>query len=1257
MPAAARPTARRPRALDAHARPDTARAAARPLAGRRLARALAALLAALALLAGLSAAGFSPAAPARAQAAEQYATVAVVDPEGATPYTVLVSNSEVLFSGEDLAQIAGFSYEVAGDTATLRRGAKTVEVALSGGDLSVCGTRMGALVPAPLQRDGRWYLPASQMIPWLNLTATVADGALYVLRDEVSAFDVRAGFDPAAYAFDLDRVVADLGDGSSLWSGAQDLLDGAKTSLLGEKDAYYDLLKEMVHDTGGAAWAAETYRALDLLDDVASDEDGLFKVLFKLESYGEQLGQIDEAFGTLGAAYGYTATVAQYALFFGYVGEGDAEKMQTLLLIQQSMEAPLGLTQAAEQVSTDFENYWPSLLKQVFSDVTNEVVDAAKFSNVFTATVALGIAGVKMVAETLPDWHELASTTARYDQLAAVGLDIYRRYQDGTDEVSLANARRGAMLYLYACQKSWELASSYALDGVNLEAGYDYAARADAAGELYARFLMSSTATVNDSLGYGQAADSLSFGKVDYANELLAAFAGLDCMRLVAATYNQQQLEYAILFAALADRGLEGLSWTQADADGDGRCELYVDGVASAQWQGRAVQLFADADGGFFWALPATYLDGSSGWECASWDGFTPLWRDTCASQPQPDGSGGSYDVLMSWDGHGWSASYDPGTSAGAAWLCDFGGASATMWDTPDAAGGMGLDEELGSYLRTRDAVVLDRYVDPDDDGVDEHLYLVLEDRDRWFGGLLRTLGGDPWGDLPAELTATDATGKALAVVVDPLERDAYTVGASYIDMADLVDLTREPRVPGNSTAGGGLVCFEQPDGGVRAFAYADGLLRATGDWHVETTWMLKWETSYDGAGTQFERIAYGAYDPFGNLLDETRWSGMNMQSQTYYTYDYTVQESGRLVLSETYATLTGEPILDSVTEYTYDDAGRLARSVWYGVDGGESSMDYAYDEAGRLVLRTVGSAGWGVEDGVAYTDAYTYDELGRQTSWTMRGADGSVWAYVEYYYTSDAADALPAANSDWDTFAYEYDENGLLVTEVRYGEDGSLAGWTEYEYAALEVRVAGAERPAREGVQAEGAGGQGGAGQAEGAGGAGQAEGGQAEGAGGQAEGAGVQGGAGGALDLSQVGGWEEEPPQVSSVFGSLDDMELLLNGLTASVVFPGSWLGRYTWEEWVAEDGSLGTTVYCQACFDAAPYTGELFTIMTTWYIAEWPAFRVLDYRDDGAYIVALFPTDVPYDPSDPWQSSEYQSLAADADAVLAGVHFSGW
>ena len=150
-------------------------------------------------------------------------------------------------------------------------------------------------------------------------------------------------------------------------------------------------------------------------------------------------------------------------------------------------------------------------------------------------------------------------------------------------------------------------------------------------------------------------------------------------------------------------------------------------------------------------------------------------------------------------------------------------------------------------------------------------------------------------------------------------------------------------------------------------------------------------DTSKYGDGDGDTSVQTITYDAAGNRVKEeyhstSVWNGET--SEYSYTYTYTYDAGGRVLRSES-ANSDGST---SVSEYTYDDAGRELTWKYTGTseDASTMSSEYSYDAQGRPV-----TIAWTDEDGTV-TTTNTYDANGNIIKSESTDGYSHSWEYIE---------------------------------------------------------------------------------------------------------------------------------------------------------------------------------------------------------------------------------------------------------------------
>jgi len=168
-----------------------------------------------------------------------------------------------------------------------------------------------------------------------------------------------------------------------------------------------------------------------------------------------------------------------------------------------------------------------------------------------------------------------------------------------------------------------------------------------------------------------------------------------------------------------------------------------------------------------------------------------------------------------------------------------------------------------------------------------------------------------------------------------------------------------------------------------------------------------------------------------------------------YFRYDYTYDETGRVLTEHNIYVEGGEP--GTIRTYIYDDE---LRTTTEEVDNdGSGVVDYVWvsthNEDGQLLLK---QSDWGNDGTWDTTMEYTYDDFGRKT------------AMLGTYLAFDAGGVI--TRTDQERSLYEYNADGNLTFEsFDSNDDGILEEWTRNTYEDRHLTLAQVGTQTDEGI------------------------------------------------------------------------------------------------------------------------------------------------------------------------------------------------
>ncbi|MCH5183455.1 MAG: RHS repeat protein [Oscillospiraceae bacterium] len=163
-------------------------------------------------------------------------------------------------------------------------------------------------------------------------------------------------------------------------------------------------------------------------------------------------------------------------------------------------------------------------------------------------------------------------------------------------------------------------------------------------------------------------------------------------------------------------------------------------------------------------------------------------------------------------------------------------------------------------------------------------------------------------------------------------------------------------------------------------------------------------------------------YDEWGNLSVIEYASG----SRSYYTYD----DQRRLVRIDE---KDGDDKALTAEKWEYDEKDRVIKYTHWS--GGTTTTEYTYDDSGKLIKT--------VETGGSVTNQYDY-EYAEDGSYTKSSKDSEGHVLVWYYTAGD--DPLAQYTDDVKQKEYTYDENGNLLKYESFYE-GEVFEYESYTY------------------------------------------------------------------------------------------------------------------------------------------------------------------------------------------------------------------
>ena len=451
-------------------------------------------------------------------------------------YSIIQKSNDVMFSGEDLSKISGYTYSVKQNEAIFKRGYKEIKINLSNNTYTVItAAKRLTFDNKIINKDGIYYFSAAEMLPWLNVGCVVDKGIIYVDVDENSYWDIYEDFNNSKWnmVFDFEECCRELGESSKELSAMSYLKDESLVGIIldhvwipgtsttvGVNTEYIEIFEEMFEDSE---------RINETIDEMVDGSEGI-KAYLELADSVEGLADLSEEIKFLDGVTKELKILEDAENFLSYLcllEKDNTERMMWLeyLVSRKELSASEQMISAAQEVITLYDNdvrftdYGKKILYAMADNVVDAVID--KVTGAGTIKKVLGL--MDLYTATNPDWVSGVNKISKYDQIAQEGLMVYVLESDKFDTKAIESQRSHAMLFLYSSECNWRVMADYAKTR-NYELSKVYTEIAEEAETWQAKMLLCAKSTVNDSLGYGTNNDD----KTEYINALKNKFSNMN---------------------------------------------------------------------------------------------------------------------------------------------------------------------------------------------------------------------------------------------------------------------------------------------------------------------------------------------------------------------------------------------------------------------------------------------------------------------------------------------------------------------------------------------------------------------------------------------------------------------------------------------------------------------------------------------------------------------------------------------------------
>ena len=550
--------------------------------------------------------------------------------------------ADLLFSAEDLAWMSDMTLTQQNTLIRFTRGSKTVSVQLIDPEKGAPGPGYEEVVAAmvstntkkllsPAQKiDGKWYLSAASILPWLNVVVDVSENTIRVRPAQESLWDEWNDFRLSDHAFDFVACCDEMGlDSKELQTAAYIRNNGLKSIL--------DL---DLNNNGSTYQGTQNY--LDLFDDFFMDKSSTDDALSGKKNLLNEICNIVDAASLVFmiALPEFTPilegvdlvvksgnTALDYVAYLWLFDEDNDQKLRIMdsfadELIPNAVDLDKNMKNAADKIRVRYRSLWEGLIQKALRTTVDLAVDE------LNSIVVLKALDLKWNAER--PLNQKIDRIGLYDTIAASAKQTVNEGFGSYSQKDIYIVEDNAMLYLYCAEQNYRAMAAYIqhTDCASEDLMQTYISKADAAQEAVAKLLSVSTFAQYD------ASDA---GKWNTMSKALQE--GFEDLERSSAVYTDigVTVDNAIYLTGLQEMGFRNLRWTKADMDRDGFPEILAlsddDGtygclVMDANNKSMAGRSFFSMDTGYFALLPST--DGVA---------YHPTY-------------GFEWGGILSWDGH-----------------------------------------------------------------------------------------------------------------------------------------------------------------------------------------------------------------------------------------------------------------------------------------------------------------------------------------------------------------------------------------------------------------------------------------------------------------------------------------------------------------------------------------------------------------------------------------------------------------------------
>ncbi len=631
-------------------------------------------------------------------------TIRIYNGDSIQSYQVINSNGELYFPVQTYEGLTRYQYTSGNGTHSFQLGKKAIIIDPQNRQMSIPVLHYTGEISSIITQDSTDYLPASEILPWMNVACTVSDGILEIVPDGISIWEIISELNYKDYMFNMYE---ECGDSVSSVAGlsamvifdtiihlrwdrlipADGTIDGAASgNSLYDYKCYKDALikiaqvdpfsgekAQKVIETAvtvnkGLDTASKVFK-LDI-DETQIDIDNFIRDSGMGDEIAGQVYELIETWKFLREGVGAYSKIKKYLDLFSIlktyelIVETDEEYRNYLQWLSDEgtdntlfnnalADTLMTLDHEKGVIHSMFLQLGSALAKDLPEGIAEAIVNNSMNDtligayNSYAGSIFSSLDTYMGIADVI--YSKVIPISSGFEGVAKSG--VIETIQDHCwslanslqrEEITSENIAHIRQSYLCALQAA-KMNYEAMQDLIDVKL-FDKITLLDGEGLLDYKF----DAIDEKLLQLVSSADATENdsidGKKEFATKIKEMFVGLTITQVP--DNNFAEIEYAILLNALRNAGVTEITWDLADADYDGTRELFVKARTSNHNPAGSLMM-ADSDTGAFWSYAATGAAGSTSWVRFSGENDF-IWHDSYST------IGTQMSIYSVWTGWRW---------------------------------------------------------------------------------------------------------------------------------------------------------------------------------------------------------------------------------------------------------------------------------------------------------------------------------------------------------------------------------------------------------------------------------------------------------------------------------------------------------------------------------------------------------------------------------------------------------------------------